>query len=303
MNLDHLRYFEALAHLQHYGKAAEQLHVSQPNLTYAISKIEQELGVPLFEKAGRCIRLTRYGQEFLHTVQNSLSALDTGTRIVQEAGHNGGFILLGSIRTLGTTLVPTLMRDFQKQTTSDVRFQLHSGTGLSQSLLKAVEEKQLDFCFTSSAGDPTILESVPFQRAPFVVITPQNHPLSQKQSVTLQDTLPYPQIFFTSSSGLRQKVDALFCAMNAAPIIAMETEEDAVIAGLVAAGFGIAVLPKDSLYQNLPLSVLPLTSPDPERIAYLSRRRGAFLPDTAEQFWQFCCKQLSKQYNPTILLK
>lgn len=295
MNLDHLRYFEALAHLQHYGKAAEQLHVSQPNLTYAISKIEQELGVPLFEKAGRCIRLTRYGQEFLYTVQSSLTALDNGTRIVREAGHNGGLILLGSIRTLGTTLVPSLMREFQERAIPAARFQLHSGTGLSQNLLKAVEEKQLDFCFTSAAGDPTIMESISFRRAPFVVITPPDHPLSKKGSVTLQETLPYPQIFFTSSSGLRKKVDALFCAINAAPVIAMETEEDAVIAGLVAAGFGIAVLPDDPLFQTLPLTILPLTDPDPMRIAYLSRRRGAFLPDTAEQFWQFCCQQLSKQ--------
>ncbi len=295
MNLDHLRYFEALAHLQHYGKTAEQLHVSQPNLTYAISKIEQELGVPLFEKTGRCIRLTRYGQEFLHTVQNSLSTLDSGTRIVQEAGHSGGLILLGSIRTLGTSLVPKLMQKFQKQNASDIRFQLHSGNGLSRDLLKAVEEKQLDFCFTSSAGDLNIMESVPFQRSPFVVITPLHHPLSQKQSVALQETLPYPQIFFASCSGLRKKVDALFCAINAAPTIAMETEEDVVIAGLVAAGFGIAVLPDSPFFQTLPLTVLPLRSPDPTRIAYLSRKRGTFLPDTAEQFWEFCCEQLTKQ--------
>ena len=72
MNLDHLRYFEVLARLQHYGKAAEQLHVSQPSLNYAVSQMEQELGVPLFEKAGRSVRLTRYGRQFLQTVQTAL---------------------------------------------------------------------------------------------------------------------------------------------------------------------------------------------------------------------------------------
>ena len=72
MNLDHLRYFEVLAQLEHYGKAAEKLHISQPNLTYAVSQIEQELGAPLFEKAGRSIRLTRYGHEFLRVVKSSL---------------------------------------------------------------------------------------------------------------------------------------------------------------------------------------------------------------------------------------
>ena len=79
----------------------------------------------------------------------------------------------------------------------------------------------------------------------------------------------------------------------AEPIIAMETEEDAVIAGLVAAGFGIAVLPDDPLFQSLPLAVLPLTDPDPARTAYLSRRRGTPLPNAAEQFWAFCQEKLA----------
>ena len=203
MNLDHLRYFEVLAQLEHYGKAAEKLHISQPNLTYAVSQIEQELGAPLFEKAGRSIRLTRYGHEFLRVVKSSLDVLDSGTRAVREASQNGGLILLGSIRTLGTTLVPDLMRNFQAQTDFDVRFQLRSENGFSASLLKAVEEKRLDFCFTSSPGNAAVFESFSFHRKPFVVITPLGHPLSSRQSVALQDTLPYPQICFASCSGLR----------------------------------------------------------------------------------------------------
>ena len=112
MNLDHLRYFAAIAQLQHYGKAAEQLHVSQPNLNYAVSQLETELGVPLFEKSGRNVRLTRYGKEFLPSVQRTLETLDAGTRSIRELGQNGGLVLLGSIRKLGTSLVPELMRDF-----------------------------------------------------------------------------------------------------------------------------------------------------------------------------------------------
>jgi len=187
VNLDHLRYFEVLAQLEHYGKAAEKLHISQPNLTYAVSQIEQELGAPLFEKAGRSIRLTRYGHEFLRVVKSSLDVLDSGTRAVREASQNGGLILLGSIRTLGTTLVPDLMRNFQAQTDFDVRFQLRSENGFSASLLKAVEEKRLDFCFTSSPGNAAVFESFSFHRKPFVVITPLGHPLSSRQSVALQD--------------------------------------------------------------------------------------------------------------------
>ena len=293
MNLDHLRYFAAIAKFQHYGKAAEQLHVSQPNLNYAVSQLEAELGVPLFEKTGRNVRLTRYGEEFLASVHASLDTLDTGVRSVRELGQGGGLVLVGSIRKLGTLVVPDLMRDFKAQECPGVQFRLRSETGFSADLLKAVEDGRLDMAFTSHPGDPAKFESVAFRRSPFVVITPKDHPLAGRSSLTLRDTLPYPQVCFTPHSGLRRAVDALFASIDAQPIVAMETEEDAVIAGLTAAGFGIAVLPDDFLFASLPLAVVPLTEPDPARTAYLSRRRGAPLPNAAERFWTFCCQQLA----------
>lgn len=64
MNLDHIRYFQAIAYYEHYGRAAQALHVSQPNLNYAVTQLENELGVPLFEKHGRGVQLTRYGRLF-----------------------------------------------------------------------------------------------------------------------------------------------------------------------------------------------------------------------------------------------
>ena len=90
------------------------------------------------------------------------------------------------------------------------------------------------------------------------------------------------------------KVDQLFSQIGAAPQIAMETEEDAVVAGLVAAGFGIAVLPEDPLFRSLPLAVISLTDPDPARTAYLSRRRGTRLPEASRRFYEFCCRKLEE---------
>ena len=78
MNLYHLRYFVTLAHLEHYTKAAAQLNTTQPNLSYAISSLEAELGVSLFEKDGRNIVLTKCGKDFLSEVEHSLSILDSG---------------------------------------------------------------------------------------------------------------------------------------------------------------------------------------------------------------------------------
>lgn len=76
MNLSHLRYFVQLAKTGHYTRTAEQLYITQPSLSHAISQLEHELGVPLFEKAARGVTLTQFGQQFLESVQQSLAILD-----------------------------------------------------------------------------------------------------------------------------------------------------------------------------------------------------------------------------------
>ena len=78
MNLYHLRYFVQLAHTRHYTRAAEQLCITQPSLSHAISQLENELGLPLFEKTGRNTELTRFGEQFLECAERTLSTLDEG---------------------------------------------------------------------------------------------------------------------------------------------------------------------------------------------------------------------------------
>lgn len=78
MNLFYLRYFVTLARVKHYTRAAEQLCITQPSLSHAISQLENELGVPLFEKSGRNTTLTRFGEEFLVCAEHTLSTLDAG---------------------------------------------------------------------------------------------------------------------------------------------------------------------------------------------------------------------------------
>ena len=296
MNLDHLRYFEAIARFEHYGKAAEFLHVSQPNLNYAVTQLESELGVPLFEKAGRNVRLTRYGRLFLQSVTESLQKLDGSARALQELGAGGGLVLLGGIRKLAAQIVPELMRDFLAQPGNEaVRFELHTESGFSRDLLQAVEEERLDMAFVSHPGDPNVFECLPFRRSPFVVVVPPGHPLSEKESVTLAETLPYPYVYFSKKGGLRVPIDAMFRAIGAQPKIAYETEEDTVVAGMTAAGFGIAVVPDHPVLRGMDVKILPITDPDPSRTAYLCRKRSAQLPEAACRFYEYCARTLPEK--------
>ena len=297
MNLDHLRYFQAIAYYEHYGRAAQALHVSQPNLNYAVAQLENELGVPLFEKKGRGVQLTRYGRLFLQSVAQSLQILDAGTRNLQELGRGGGLVLLGGIRKLAAQTVPELMQKFLTVPGNEhTRFELHTESSFTTDLLKAVAEERLDMAFVSHPGDEAVFECIEFRRSPFVIVTPPGHPLAAKSSVTLRETLPYPYVYFSKRGGLRRPIDELFRAIGTQPTIAYETEEDTVVAGMAAAGFGIAIVPDHPVLRCMNVAVIPLTDPDPSRTAYLCRKRGALYPDAAQRFFTFCCKQLRE--NP-----
>ena len=112
MNLDHLRYFTTLAHIEHYTKASEFLHISQPTLTYAVNQLEKEVGVLLFEKDGRNIVLTKFGKLFLEEVEKSLNILDNSIKSLKLAGKGEGNIDVGSLRTLETKFLPDIISRF-----------------------------------------------------------------------------------------------------------------------------------------------------------------------------------------------
>lgn len=134
MNLFYLRYFVTLAHVQHYTKAAEQLCITQPSLSHAISQLEKELGLPLFEKSGRKTTLTRFGEGFLACAEHTLSTLDEGIASIKRSACGEGLIRLGFLRTLGVEFIPRLAADFLKENPNlDIQFSFH--TGVTKSLL------------------------------------------------------------------------------------------------------------------------------------------------------------------------
>lgn len=142
MNLFYLRYFVALAHIQHYTRAAEQLCITQPSLSHAISQLEKELGVPLFEKNGRNTTLTQFGQEFLTCAELTLSTLDAGIESIRRSAHGEGLIRLGLLRTLGVEYIPRLAANFLKENAGlNIQFTFH--TGVTQTLLDGLAAKNM----------------------------------------------------------------------------------------------------------------------------------------------------------------
>lgn len=286
MNLDHLRYFVKLAEVRHYTRAAEQLGISQPSLSHAINQIEAELGVPLFEKSGRNTTLTRFGEEFLECAENSLSVLDAGIETLQRYGRGEGVIRLGFLRTLGVDYIPKLTSDFLLADSEDnVQFSFHSG--LTSELLEDLLQRKYDFVFCSEPDPAMGLNAVAVESQELVVIVPREHPLAWKDSIGLAETLSYPAVCFSEGSGLRKVVDRMYDSVGGRPVSVVETEEDEVIAGLVASGFGTAVVPYMDMLEKLDVKVLKITDPPYSRNFYMVQNDSAFLTTAAQRFRSF----------------
>ena len=194
------------------------------------------------------------------------------------------------LRPLGIEYIPRLAAGFLKANPGqDIQFTFH--TGVTQYLLDGLAARKYDLVFCSQPSEEHKFTAVPIQKQNLILITPQSHPLSAKDSVDLVETIPYPQIFFEKSAGIRNVIDQMFARTGASPKIAYETEEDQVIAGLVAQGFGIAVMPDIPILKSLNLKTLEISHPVYERSVYLATLKKHYLSPVAKSFIQFVCQQ------------
>lgn len=293
MNLYHLRYFIELVHTRHYTKAAARLGITQPSLSHAISQLENELGVPLFERSGRNTSLTRFGEEFLAYAENSLSILDNGIESLKHSARGNGLIRLGFLRPLGVEFIPSLAAGFlQQHPELDIDFIFR--TGSTSYLLDGLAAKDYDLIFSSQVPEEYKeyhLTSEPVSYQDLVVIVPKNHPLAGRRSVSLEETLPYPYIYFAKGAGIRSDVNELFRLLGEKPSIAYEVEEDQVIAGLVARNFGIAIVPYMDLLLRLDVQILTITNPVYKRKIYMVSSANSYLPPAVQLFREYVTEQ------------
>lgn len=286
MNLDYLRYFVKLAQVGHYTRASEQLNISQPSLSHAVRQLEEELGVPLFERQGRNTQLTQLGAEFLDCAARTLATLDEGVISLRRKARGEGLIRLGFLRVLGTDYVPRLAARFlAAHPDRQLQFTFHSGR--TQELLEGLADRRYDLVFCSRPAPELGLTAVPVRAQELVLIVPTGHPLAGRSGVSLAEAAPYPMVCFSRDSGLRAVVDELFDALGVCPQVAWETEEDQVVAGLVAQGFGIAVVPEMDVLHQLDLVALPITAPPYRRDFFLVHDDRLFLSPAAREFRQF----------------
>lgn len=174
MNLQHLRYFITLANLEHYTKAARQLHITQPTLSHAISIIESELGVILFEKKGRNISLTENGKAFAKNIQEALNLIDDSVATLQAQTIKSFNINIALLRVLSHRVIPNLTRQFLTDNpNSPANFIFYNDSGMTEDLLRGLIDGRYDLAFCSKIGLNPQITYIPIAVQDMVIVVPK----------------------------------------------------------------------------------------------------------------------------------
>lgn len=238
MELVQLAYFRVVARHEHMTRAAEELNISQPSLSKAIIRLERELGVPLFDRPGRGIRLNAFGAAFFVHVERVFRELDTATDEIQSlAGLDQGVVSLaaGALHWL-----PQVLHPFQAAHRA-VRFRLFTRT--LPELHRLLETGECDLCIVPA--DPALpnVRWQPLRTEEVFLVVPAGHRLVGRRGVTLREVAGEDMVLGRPGDALREVMADAFRQAGFTPRVACEADEPATIQSFVATGLGVAFIP------------------------------------------------------------
>lgn len=289
-NLNSLRYFTTVARTQHFTEAARKLYVSQSTLSKSIEALEQEIGVPLFVRTGRNVKLTRYGHILQDYVNKGLKEVDEGVSVIRELAHSvSGTISIGSIFTVGAVFVPHILARFREAHPS-VTIDFCQTT--TREILSLLQKEALDLGFAGEfdkAAYPTF-SAEKILTEPLILIVPENHPFARagRTSVDFMELTEEEWIGYNQDTGIYLSIQNTLDKIGAEkehPLrYSFMASEDSTIVGMVRAGLGIGIIADiPSINRN---GVVPLRIDHPYfyRNLYMIWNNASFLPEAARAF-------------------
>lgn len=286
MNLQQLYYFKTIAELEHYTQAAHKLNISQSSLSHSITDLEKELGVSLFIRQGRNVRLTRCGAFFLDYVTRSLDILDEGRSRLQDfISPENGQISLSYLSSL-SGFVPFLISRFFEKTgkvQNHFRFDQLSSHTIKEFLLAG----KTDLAFTTPMENPEI-ESVKVGSHKTILVVPKDHPLAAQKSVDLRDLSGETFITYHPQCQIRDYMDQVFQSVGLQPRVSFEAFHDSIILGAVAAHLGIALMPEASAEESTyNTAAVAIQNPIPTRDIHMAWAKGRYMTPAVKNFRDF----------------
>lgn len=256
MNLQQLYYFHKLAEMQHYTKAAKQLYITQPSLSKAIAALEESLGVELFQKEGRNVKLTEQGAIFYKHVDAALAELQKGKDLIDE--YNGvlrGSINIGSIPTLLSTSIPEIVYGFVDSMNAHI--DVHIFQGFSKPIINGVKSGIYDVGFCHLPDGFSELSKYKIGSQYLKLAVPAGHPFAQLSSISLRQLKNERILSYRTDNYIGIDVEALTKPYHLN--IQFDFDDEIILASLVAKKKQLAlILDVPDLCDNRNICLIPI---------------------------------------------
>ena len=279
MTLTELRYIVAVAREKHFGRAAEACFVSQPTLSVAIKKLEEELDVKIFERGASEISVTPLGEAIVRQAQSVIEQAASIKEIAKRGKDPlNGPLKLGIIYTIGPYLLPELVRHAIEMTP---QMPLMLQENFTVKLLEMLRTGELDCAIMAEPFPDTGLAIAPLYDEPFVVAVPKAHPLAQRKSVSAQELKRETMLLLGTGHCFRDQVlevcpeFARFSSDAEGIRKSFEGSSLETIKHMVASGMGVTVVPWLSVPREASglVKYVPFEEPVPTRRVVLAWRR------------------------------
>ncbi|MGG3575133.1 LysR family transcriptional regulator [Bacillus gobiensis] len=295
MELRQLRYFMEVAEREHVSEAADSLHVAQSAISRQIANLEEELGVALFEREGRNVKLTQIGKQFLSHIKIAMKGIDYAKEQIDEyLDPDKGTIKIGFPTSLAKQLLPTVISTF-KEEHPNVAFHLRQGS--YRFLIDAVINREIDLAFLAPVpkDNPGITGDILFTERIFALL-PVNHFLANRDRIHLSDLKNDSFVLFPKGYILRKMVMDSCQQAGYSPIISSEGEDLDAIKGLVSAGIGVTLLPESTFYETTPRFTvkIPIDFPQITRTVGVIISKNKEVAPSVKVFYQFVIEFFSK---------
>ena len=289
MELAQLKYFQVMANIRHFTRAARMLDVTQPALSRSMAKLEKDLDVPLFRRNEGEIELTPEGERLLRRVDRILREVDSAREEASSAHTEvAKEFRLSFIHSLGSYALPHILQDF-RASYPDIRVQLNQQDSATLALQVAAGET--DLCLCSTIPTTEYSAWVYLWSEELFVTVPLGHRFAEREKINLQELEDEPLVAMKSSYSLRILVDQFFDLAGIHPEITFEGDDVSTISGLVAAGLGVSLLPKLAGVEHPELRYIPVSFPICKRAVGIAWNTQRQLPPAAICFQQFLIRR------------
>lgn len=283
MTLAELQYVVAVAQERHFGRAAERVFVTQPALSLAIKKLEDDLGVTIFERRQNKVELTPLGEQIIHQAQRVLEEAER-VKILAAQGKDqlNGLLRLGVIATVGPYILPDLVPRLNARAP---KMPLELEENLTQNLAGMLKNGKLDVIMIALPFEESGILTTPLYDEPFQAVVPVGHPWQKKKLLDSRQLSTEKVLLPHAGHCFRQQVLEACPELSRSDTEGWQGNSLETIRQMVVSGFGITVMPCSALtskHQNKRLITIKLAEPVPGRRIGLAWRRGYTRPQVIE---------------------